>query len=144
MASIYLAARYSRLTEIREYADKLKAWGHDVTSDWMYGELDHAPSGEEWANPAIRDKRQVKESDVLIAFTEDSNESFVRGSRHVELGMAIAWEKRVIIVGPRENVFCYLPECHEMYDFWFDFVMYCNLAPKNMEMYPVSGEEILS
>lgn len=44
-----------------------------------------------------------------------------RGGRHVEFGMALALGKRVIVVGPRENVFHLLPEV-EVHVNWNDFV----------------------
>lgn len=47
---------------------------------------------------------------ALIAFTERPRANLAsRGGRHVELGMAIALSKTIVIVGPRENVFCTLP-----------------------------------
>ena len=42
-----------------------------------------------------------------------------RGGRHVEFGMGWAWGKRLIVVGPRENVFHLLPTV-EQFDSWPD------------------------
>ena len=65
---------------------------------------------------------------VLIAFTEEPRQTRSRGGRHVELGMALGLlaaremvegtglhysgpaMKRIIVIGPRENVFTWLPE----------------------------------
>lgn len=63
------------------------------------------------------DVEDVELSDMLIAFTEEPRSSASRGGRHVELGIALALAKRVIVVGPRENVFCWLPEV-EHYERW--------------------------
>jgi hypothetical protein len=43
---------------------------------------------------------------TLISFTDGAP---ARGGRHVEFGMAYAWGKRLIVVGPREHVFHALP-----------------------------------
>jgi len=40
-----------------------------------------------------------------------------RGGKFVELGMAIAWDKRIVICGPEENVFCSLAQCLVVPDF---------------------------
>lgn len=40
-----------------------------------------------------------------------------RGGRHVEFGMALAMDKRLVVVGPRENVFHLLPAV-EQFDTW--------------------------
>ncbi|HZZ79636.1 MAG TPA: hypothetical protein VFE62_14040 [Gemmataceae bacterium] len=57
------------------------------------------------------DFADVQACDLLIAFTEQpSAGGRNRGGRHVELGIAIGQGKRIMIVGPRENIFCWLPE----------------------------------
>jgi hypothetical protein len=135
---IYLAARYSRRLELCEYRSQFEAAGHRVTSRWLNGSHqisdagnpigDHGESLLEsngdaseagaafmrthFANEDVTD---VRDAELLIAFTEPPRSSASRGGRHVELGMAIGMGKRVIIVGYRENVFCWLPyvEFHE-------------------------------
>lgn len=77
---------------------------------------------------AQEDAADVLLASVLIAFTEEPRATNSRGGRHVELGMALGvlaanreWRdsslhhfgppmRRVIVVGPRENVFTWLPE----------------------------------
>lgn len=49
-------------------------------------------------------------SELLIAFTEQPRTGATRGGRHVELGIALGMMKRVWIVGPRENIFCWLDD----------------------------------
>lgn len=34
---------------------------------------------------------------------------WARGGRHVEFGLAVAWEKRIVVIGPQENIFHWLP-----------------------------------
>lgn len=115
---VYLAARYSRREELCGYRTQLEACGHTVTSRWLNGNHqidDRGLSVEAKANErerfACEDRDDVYAANVLIAFTEEPRSSNSRGGRHVELGMAIGSRKMaVLVVGPRENVFCCLPE----------------------------------
>ena len=53
---------------------------------------------------------------MLIAFSEEPRAGGAsRGGRHVEFGLALAWGKGVVVVGPRENVFHTLPQVEH---FW--------------------------
>lgn len=64
------------------------------------------------------DLADVQACDLLIAFTEvPRTGGRNRGGRHVELGIAIGQGKRIMIVGPRENIFCWLPEI-DQFDTW--------------------------
>lgn len=56
------------------------------------------------------DFRDVICCDLLIHFTEWPRSKQNRGGRHVEFGMALGLMKKVWIVGPRENIFCWLEE----------------------------------
>lgn len=121
---IYFAARYSRREELLGYRADLEAAGHVVTSRWLAGahQWDPLAAGIESPESAIEsipleavrfaldDIEDVAAAEVLIAFTERPRANLAsRGGRHVELGMAIALSKTIVIVGPRENVFCTLP-----------------------------------
>jgi len=112
--NIYLAARYGRRLELCTYADQLIAMGHTVTSRWLRGSHDAADGDvSRWKDFASEDLADIHRSNVLIVFTEPPGEavpSAERGSRHVELGMAIERNLYVVVVGPRENIFCRLPE----------------------------------
>jgi nucleoside 2-deoxyribosyltransferase len=56
---------------------------------------------------AEQDMADVLRSDVVVVFTHQPSST---GGRHVELGMALAAGKRVIICGDRENIFQTLPQ----------------------------------
>ena len=115
---IYLAARYSRREELCGYRSQLEALGHTVTSRWLNGNHQVDDQGlsveakrAERERFAIEDRDDVLAANVLIAFTEIPRSSNSRGGRHVELGIAIGTQRMaVIVVGPRENVFCCLPD----------------------------------
>lgn len=124
MIAFYLAGRFARTDELLGIRDVIEALGGEVTSRWIHGDHkiddsgkpdnDHTPSPEQLAQEDVED---VKRADVLIAFTEEPRSFASRGGRHVELGIALGLGKRIIVVGPRENVFCWLPDV-EHYGSW--------------------------
>ena len=64
---------------------------------------------------AAVDVADVYAADAIVAFSEPSNMTgSSRGGRHVEFGLALAWKKMIIVVGPRENVFHTLPVVHRV------------------------------
>lgn len=138
---IYLAARYSRRLELCGYRAELAALGYEVTSRWLNGshQIDDkgVPIGDdgerrfEMGDPSLahwrehfatEDVADVLAADTLVAFTEEPRSGNSRGGRHVELGIALGSGKHVIIVGPRENVFCWLPLV-EWYPDWTHLVV---------------------
>jgi hypothetical protein len=121
---ISLASRSGRGPELAKYRDGLQAQGIIVTSRWLAGKhqvsddgLSSEGSKEERERFAQEDWDDLRRADIVIAFTEPPRSTASRGGRHVELGAALAYEKRVMIVGPRENVFCCLPEV-EVFETW--------------------------
>ena len=134
---IYLAARYSRLEELNTYAEDLRAVGHRVEARWLLGDhqIHEGTDKVEAATVsvpvegrafALDDYEDVVKADALIAFSEEPRAAKAsRGGRHVEFGMALAWGKKVIVVGPRENVFHTLPQVEHFWH-WADAL--CHLA----------------
>lgn len=111
---IYLASRYARREELCYYRKLLEAAGHEVTSRW----LDSTPLEEQELSEGIESKirhflsediSDIKFSDLVVCFTEYPSDSYSRGGRHVEFGLALAWGKRLAVVGPLENLFYYHP-----------------------------------
>lgn len=143
MTIVYLAARYTRRLELCGYRAQLAALGIEVNSRWLNGshQLDNQgnPIGDDGealveydgqsaeAPTLLREKFATDDrDDVLaaqrvIAFTEVPRTSNSRGGRHVELGIAIGAGIPVVVIGPRENVFCHLPEV-EHYDTWDEYL----------------------
>jgi len=111
---IYLAARYDRRHEMREVAVHLQRLGHEIGSRWIWSDIADDSGGETEASLflekiALEDMKDLLQSEAIISFTEaPSAIGAVRGGRHVEFGMAAAWGKRLIVVGPRENIFHHL------------------------------------
>lgn len=103
---IYLASRYDRRFQMLGVTSILMRAGHVVTSRWIEGR------GEGPEVEAAEDIADVLRADCLLSFTEEPTEHVTwaaRGGRHVEFGVALATGKRLCVIGPRENVFHYLP-----------------------------------
>lgn len=127
---IYLAARYSRNEEMRGVRDVLQALGYEVTASWIdqHGgnllesfvteQLNDDPAG--CAQYAQIDVGDLAAADTVISFTSPGGGG--KGGRHVEYGLALGLVKRLIIVGPRENVFHTLPQA-EWFPDWPRLVM---------------------
>lgn len=126
MLKIYLAARYVRHEEMLKYAQDLDAKGFGITSRWIYGSHEHGESFSENQRFAMEDWEDLLNADIVISFTE-GNKEYSRGGRHVEFGVARATAKHCIIVGPRENVFHYLPSI-EHYDDWETCLSYLEVS----------------
>lgn len=117
---IYLAARYSRKDEMREYADRLQRADHHVTSRWVevkHNVEDIDGDRELASRYASEDAEDLVAADAVVVFTEPPRKELTRGGRHVEFGMALALQKRLFVVGPIENVFYALPQV-EIYPTW--------------------------
>lgn len=122
---VYLAARYSRREELCRYRADLEALGFTVTSRWLNGnhQVDEKGLSEEAGRAdrerfAREDFDDVKAADLVVAFTEEPRQTNSRGGRHVELGIAIGLGTPVLVVGPRENVFCCLEPEVEVTPSW--------------------------
>jgi hypothetical protein len=118
---VYLASQYRRRDELRTCAAALERLGFEITSRWLAGDqplLELGESRTEAEAAAIRDLHDVRSADIFVAFTEHASApSKGRGGRHVEFGVALALERRLLVVGPPEHVFHLLPSV-EQYPTW--------------------------
>ncbi len=136
----YFVARFSRNAELRGYRDRLHAAhaGAKVSARWIDATADPDPCVGERLNAdparawefARADLADISGADVFVQFTEtpDAPTGFPSmGGRHVEFGYAIALHEeefglpgtriRLVIVGPRENVFHAHPAVEVFADF---------------------------
>jgi nucleoside 2-deoxyribosyltransferase len=112
---VYIVSRYGLKEKMREQAKILRSHGMIITSTWIdephdsQCKLSDVPEGmlPVYARNDIRD---LKEADCVIFSSEEPTFLGVRGGRHVEFGYALALGKRIICVGPKENIFHYLYE----------------------------------
>lgn len=83
----------------------IESYGHKVVSTW----IDSYPQPINRSELAEKELKEIDECDCLMAFTEDPETAHYKGGRHVEYGYAIAKHKDIIVVGPKENLFYWLP-----------------------------------
>ena len=106
---VYLAARFSRIMEMRTYRYQLEKIGIQATSRWVNEDpqagFNRYDSFETYAQHDLDD---VLAADLLIFFSEPEGVS-TSGGRHVEFGIALAAGIPIYVVGEHENVFHSLP-----------------------------------
>ncbi len=85
---------------------------------WGSEKLNAEP--EACAHYAHVDLDDLRAADTVISFTSEGGGG--KGGRHIEFGLALGLGKRLVIVGPRENVFHTLPDI-EWYPSWAHLVM---------------------
>jgi hypothetical protein len=113
----YFAARFSKRFTLRQFRQQLEALGHIVTSRWLDA------SGEDPEALALcagEDLVDIVTADAVVNFTEPPRCNS-RGARHCEFGIGLALNKQLIIVGPREHAFHFLPQV-ECFASWADFL----------------------
>lgn len=108
MCVVYIAARYDDRLEMVEWANALKAMGHEVSSRWLDGSHDVANSDDDRERFAQEDYEDVAFSEVVLVNSPRSRFGTGRGGRHVEFGIALAARHKIILIGERENVFHWL------------------------------------
>ena len=125
MINIYLAARFSEKEKMKAIRQYLQAYDCNVTSHWLDEEfppnttLDQVPNDFK-VKTAQQDLEDIKIADLVILFTVDPTIPTVRGGRHFESGYAVGKGKPLWVVGPRENIFHWLPEVRQ-----FNFLEDC-------------------
>ena len=151
---VYLAASYHRKNEIAGYIEEIEKSGITVDAPWLLPDeervggtfntmVDDAKDTvpvDEGRVFAEADWNAIARSDVLVAFAETPYSGVSRGGRHVELGLALAWGKKVIIVGPRENVFMTLPQIHHFWQWGQDVVDEISNNMTRLGPYTVQGQ----
>lgn len=115
MRRIYIAGRFSRQAEFNEYAKMLRVAGATIDCRWLKREENDwsaatIRAGDLYSQTkgraaAVEDYRDVSRSNMLLSFTENDDAGYTSGGRHVEFGIAYTYGLRLVIVGPRENVF---------------------------------------
>jgi hypothetical protein len=113
----YFAARFSKRFALRQFRQQLEALGHIVTSRWLDA------SGEDPDNLGLcaqEDLIDVITADIIVNFTEKPRGNS-RGARHCEFGIGLGLNKRLILIGPLEHAFHFLPEV-QCFASWADFL----------------------
>ncbi len=109
--NIYIASKYPNKHNVAELAEHIESWNHTIVSSWHTEgcapnvELSEIPDSE-LRNIAERDISELTTADLLLVYTHECGVS--RGGMWVEMGYAIASDKRVFILGHPITVFGYL------------------------------------
>ena len=99
---VYIAAPYTCRAAAIAVMHVLEAAGHVVTSRWL---RETNPNCD--AN-AKKDLTDIDNADALLALNFKEWQDKGSGGRHVELGYALALGKRIVLYGPRTNIFHHL------------------------------------
>lgn len=111
---VYLAARFSLKPTIKLRSLELRSSGIHCTSRWLDETADPGSdlgdvSKEYIEQVAKQDIDDIDAAEYFVLFSENPLSAWKRGGRHVEFGYAYAQEKKIVVCGPQENVFHYLP-----------------------------------
>lgn len=120
--TFYLAGRYSRRVELLGYATALRAAGQTVRCTWLDGEHeaeDGIADRNTMATWAKQDYAEISYANRFLLFTS-SEEAIGKGGHMVELGIALAWQIPVAVIGPLTNVFTQLLTIKQ-YGTWQEF-----------------------
>lgn len=105
---VYIAGPWLRKDAAREARAKLLEAGIECTSRW----IDFEGGGGDtkiFQEEAINDMSDVRSSDALLLLNLQKRGEETSG-KATETGMALALEKKVVMVGEPSNIFHYLPE----------------------------------
>ena len=117
MSRIALIARLGRRPEMREIAKRLEAMGHAMCSTWVRcDDEDGDLTLRQRQDAAVWNADDLESAGTAIAFTErpPMPPGSERGGRHADFGYALAVCKRVIVVGPRENIAYWHPKVEQV------------------------------
>lgn len=103
---LYLASRFDHVELMALYKGYIeKRTDIQVCSRWIEHHR-YVPQMQ----AAIEDFEDIQKCDTLMFFSENPTVGYNSGGRHVELGIALALNKQIWVIGRRENVFHYYPE----------------------------------
>lgn len=119
--AVYVAGMFSMKEYCKKQAAILSSHGFVVTSRWIYETVPHNVTmknlpDEYHKETAAADIEDIKHAEYFVQFVPTDTELVdtpvrfaARGGRHWEMGYAYALGKKIIVIGPKENIFHYLP-----------------------------------
>ena len=129
--NVYLASSYDRIKELNEYKRDLSDIGFIITSRWLqrHYKLDiniqieeTGLNNDEAIHFAAEDLEDIYRSDIIILFSSICKTQYSKGGHNVELGIGLALNKHIYIVGPIENIF--YNRVTNRFDTWYDCLSY--------------------
>lgn len=116
---IYVAAQFETAGDVRNLAKKITEARHQVVSTWHQVSDKNETRQDAWTDRAIsfccRDIIDLNRADTIL-FISQGDGSKSKGGRHFELGYAAAQGKRLLMIGPAENVFHAIPHIRHFDD----------------------------
>lgn len=121
---------FSLKEEMQVKAKELRDLKIEVTSRWLREKLNSKADLNDTSDDSNRyhaklDVEDIDACDTFVLHTVSPLQPTKRGGRHWETGYAYAKGKSIILCGPRENVFHYLPGIKQ-FDTWQEVVVYLN------------------
>ena|ERR1035437_553516 len=115
---VYLAASWSRKTEIQGIAEELIALGINVHARWLFEPHTREAGCTEaqfLCERAEMDVADVRDCDVLVRFSDDLSgltvpAQLATGARMFEMALAREVGSRVLVVGGHQCIFDWLPD----------------------------------
>jgi len=98
MSKVYVSS--FDLLAARHVRDVLRANGHEVVSTWHEPGAPRPATDTEWPQIIANNASQIQSADALVL---TSTKADVPGGKFVEAGIAIGADKRIVVIGHREN-----------------------------------------
>lgn len=110
---VYLAARWNRGQELREFAREIERRGIELVSHWVFLES-HAGDGFSGVGDLTRTQlaldtvRNIEQAHIVVQFTEEGEQG-PTCTRYMEAGVALGLHKTLVIVGEPTNILQFHP-----------------------------------
>ena len=119
---LYLAGQFNTKPQRELDAQLLREHGIEITSRWLTETVPHTVTIKDLPDAyhcetAVADLEDIDRADAVLLFIPTDTElvdtplrSASRGGRHFEIGYAYCAGKTIYVIGPKENVFHFLPD----------------------------------
>jgi nucleoside 2-deoxyribosyltransferase len=148
MAKAYIAGWFGSQKRLKKMAEQLVKLvpTTEIVSTWLDEKEDEPEkcqvsdfTSEYLQTIAIRDVNELHKADGIIVDTIDSTP---RGGREVELGVMLGLGRPIVVIGPRRNVFHFLPMSQvDHFDTWEEFFAYLSAMLSIMVLEKVRSNE---
>lgn len=122
--TVYIASRFERKHEMKALVSLFAEHNIQVEARWLDEDISPQSQLSDLTPLYCRSKAEIDLEDInssdTFVFFSDDRPITVRGGKHVEFGYALATGKRLVVIGPHENIFHYLPgvvQYHSVEDF---------------------------
>ena len=111
--TVYIASRFERKHEMKALVSLFAEHNIQVESRWLDEDISPQSQLSDLTPLYCRSKAEIDLEDIdsadTLVFFSDAIPTTVRGGKHVEFGYALGTCRRIVVIGPHENIFHYLP-----------------------------------